>query len=95
MLLKFGPREWVQCKFVRLEKICVGETNVMNSWTMEKLYPELVPCGELKREVVGNKTLFLTVNMELLGFVFLMAFNAPTITPSFCSNSSVTKLKGF
>lgn len=95
MLFEVPPRERVGCKFVRLEKIHIGETDVMNSRTTEKLYPELVPYRELKREVVGNKTLLLTVIMELLIFVFLMAFDAPSITPSSCSNSLVTKPKGF
>lgn len=95
MLFKFAPRERVQCKFVRLEKMYLGETDIMNSGTAEKLYPEFVPYGELKREVVGNKTLFLMVIMELLGFVFLMAFDVPSMMPSSCSNSLVTKLKGF
>lgn len=95
MLFEFRPRETVQCKFIRLEKIHVRETSVINSWATEKLYPEPVLYHELKREVVGNKTSLLTVIMELLGLVFLTAFDAPSITPSSCSDSSVTKLKGF
>lgn len=46
----------MQCKFVILEKIHIGEIDVMNSWSTEKLYPELVLYCELKWEVVGNKT---------------------------------------
>lgn len=89
------PGKGCSAKFVRLEKIHTGETDVTNLWTTEKLYAELVPYRELTREVVGNKTVLLTGIMELLGFVFPMPFDAPSIAPSSCSNSLVTKLKGF
>lgn len=46
----------MQCKSVILEKIHIGEIYVMNSWSIEELYPELVLYCELKWEVVGNKT---------------------------------------
>lgn len=64
MLSKFPLRERVQHKFVRNAKIHVGETDLMNSLTSEKLCPEHILYCESKRKVLGHRTLLLTGIME-------------------------------
>lgn len=60
--LPLGDR--VQHKFVRIEKIHMGERDLMNSWAAEKLYPEHILCCRSKRKVVRQGTLLLTGIME-------------------------------
>lgn len=78
MLFNFPLGQRVQHKFVRREKVHMGETDVMNS--TENLYPEHVLYCEPKRQVVRNRTLLLTGIMEYLVFVFFLTCDAPSIT---------------
>ena len=72
----------------------IQEKQTLGIHGLQKSYSQSLYHSVSWREVVGNKTLLLTVIMELVGIVLLMAFDAPSITPSSCSKSLVTKLKG-